>query len=80
MRLGPAISVLAAAAAVTGVVVAQTSGRARPSLHEDLPALTGDKVQPTIGKSTPGSNPSAISAGDKTLVKPSLDAKTTNPS
>jgi hypothetical protein len=59
-------------------VVAQ-SGRARPVLHEDLPALTGDKVQPTIGRQTPGSNPSAISAGDKTLVKPSLDTKSTNP-
>jgi len=80
MRLGPTIAVLVTAAAATGLVVAQTAGRARPIPHEDLPALTGDKVQPTIGKTTPGSNPSAISAGDKTLVKPSLDAKPTNPS
>ena len=55
------------------------SGRTRPTLHEDLPALTGDKAQPTIGKQTPGANPSAIAAGDKTLVKPSLDTKPASP-
>jgi hypothetical protein len=80
MRLAPTLAVLVTAAAATGLVVAQTGSRARPTLHEDLPALTGDKAQPTIGKQTPGANPSAISAGDKTLVKPSLDAKPTNPS
>ncbi len=79
MRLGPTLAVLVIAGAATGLVVAQTT-RTRPTLHEDLPALTGDKAQPTIGKATPGSNPSAISAGDKTLVKPSLDKKPTNPS
>src|SRR5688500_14628544 len=80
MRLAPTLAVLVTAGAATGLVVAQTGSRARPTLHEDLPALTGDKAQPTIGKQTPGANPSAISAGDKTLVKPSLDAKPTSPS
>ncbi len=78
MRAAPILAVLVTAGAATGLVLAQ-SGRGRPTLHEDLPALTGDKAQPTIGKPTPGSNPSAISAGDKTLVKPSLDTKAANP-
>ena len=39
--------------AATGLVVAQTT-KGRPIPHEDLPALTGDKVQPTIGRQTPG--------------------------
>ncbi|HEY5951072.1 MAG TPA: hypothetical protein VIV40_36525 [Kofleriaceae bacterium] len=79
MRLGPTLAVLVTAAAATGLVLAQ-AGSGRPKLHEDLPALTGDKAQPTIGKpGSAGSNPSAIAAGDKTLVKPSLDAKSTNP-
>ena len=79
MRLGPAIAVFVPAAAATGLVLAQ-GGKTRPIPHEDLPALTGDKVQPTIGKQTAGANPSAISAGDKTLVKPSLETKTASPS
>jgi hypothetical protein len=80
MRRGvPLLAILVTAGAATGIVVAQTGTRARPTLHEDLPALTGDKAQPTIGKPTPGANPTAISAGDKTLVKPSLDTKATAP-
>ena len=79
MRLGPTLAILVTAAGAAGLVLAQ-SGKSRPTLHEDLPPLTGDKAGPTIGKQTPGSNPSAISAGDKTLVKPSLDQKSTNPS
>ena len=67
MRLGPLLAALVAAGAAMGLVVAQTRN-ARPILHEDLPALTGDKAQPTIGKQAPGANPSAISVGDKTLV------------
>jgi hypothetical protein len=80
MRLAPTAAVLVTAAAATGLVLAQTGKSARPVPHEDLPALTGDKAQPTIGKQTPGANPSAISAGDKTLVKPSLDSKSATPS
>ncbi len=76
MRLGPTLAVVVTAAAAAGLVLAQ-AGTGRQVLHEDLPALTGDKVQPTIGKQTAGANPSAISAGDKTLIKPSLDAKST---
>lgn len=79
MRAGPVLALLVTAGAATGLVVAQTTTRARPTLHEELPALTGDQVQPTIGKQTPGANPSAISAGDKTLVKPSVDTKPTSP-
>jgi hypothetical protein len=79
MRLGAILAALVAAGAATGLVVAQTRS-GRPILHEDLPALTGDKAQPTIGKQAPGANPSAISVGDKTLVKPSLDPKPTSPS
>jgi hypothetical protein len=80
MRLAPTAAVLVTAAAATGLVVAQTSRSGRPIPHEDLPALTGDKAQPTIGKQVAGANPSAISAGDKTLVKPALDTKPTTPS
>ncbi len=79
MRLGPTLAVLVTAAGAAGLVLAQTTG-ARPTLHEDLPALTGDKAQPTVGPHAPGANPSAISAGDKTLVEPSLDSRPANPS
>src|SRR5690349_5054927 len=77
MRLGPTLAVLVTAAAAAGLVLAQAGSR--PVLHEDLPALTGDKAQPTIGKQAAGANPSAISAGDKTLIKPSLDMKSSTP-
>jgi transglutaminase-like putative cysteine protease len=78
MRAVPTLAVLVTAAAATGLVLAQSGGRPIP--HEDLPALTGDTAQPTIGRQgSAGANPSAIAAGDKTLVKPSLDAKPTNP-
>jgi hypothetical protein len=80
MRLAPTAAILVTAAAATGLVLAQTGRGGRPIPHEDLPALIGDKAQPTIGKQTAGANPSAISAGDKTLVKPSLDTKPATPS
>jgi hypothetical protein len=80
MRLGPTLAVLVTAAAATGLVLAQTGRSSRPTLHEELPALTGDKAPPTIGKQGPNANPSAIAVGDKTLVKPSLDARPANPS
>jgi transglutaminase-like putative cysteine protease len=79
MRVAPTLAVLVTAAGATGLVLAQSLTR-RPTLHEDLPALTGDKAQPTIGHAAPGANPSAISAGDKTLVKPSLDTRPSTPS
>jgi hypothetical protein len=78
MRPGPTLAVLVTAAGAAGMVLAQGI-RQRPTLHEDLPALTGDKAQPTIGRTAPGANPSAISAGDKTLVEPSLDTRPSTP-
>lgn len=80
MRAGPVLAILVTAGAATGLVVAQTTTRARPTLHEELPPLSGTEAPATIGNQTPGTNPTAIAAGDKTLVKPSLDAKPTIPS
>lgn len=79
MRIAPVVALLVTASAATGLVVAQTRERARPVLHEELPALAGDKAQPTIGTPEPGANPRAISAGDKTLVEPALEGRTPNP-
>jgi len=77
MRPGPIVAVVAIAAAATGLVLAQGSSatRRRPVLHEELPALTGDKANPAIAKQGSTGNPTAIVAGDKMLPKPSVDAK-----
>src|SRR5512143_3215765 len=77
MRPGPIVAVVAIAAAATGLVLAQGSSaaRRRPLLHEELPALTGDKASPAIAKQGSTGNPTAIVAGDKMLPKPSVDAK-----
>lgn len=77
MRPGPVLAVLAVGASVAGLVLAQAPARPPQKLHEELPALTGDKASAAaaIGKTGTGANPKAIVAGDKLLAEPSLDAK-----
>ncbi len=77
MRPGPVLAVLAVGATATGLVLAQSPGRPAPKLHEELPALTGDKASPpgAIGRAGTAGNPNAIVAGDKLLAEPSVDAK-----
>lgn len=69
------IAAVTVAAAATGLVLAQSPGRTRPTLHEELPLLSPDKASPTISKQGATGNPTAIVAGDKMLPKPSVDAK-----
>ena len=76
MRSGPKIALLtlAAASAIAGLAIAQTSSSSRrmPVVHEDLPPPNGDKVSPLIGATTgsAGAPPAAFTAGDKVIPRP----------
>jgi transglutaminase-like putative cysteine protease len=73
MRMSTALTAVAVAgAAVAGLAIAQTRG-GRPILHEELPAPAGAAGSPTIGDTPAGANPTAFSAGDKVLPRPSLE-------
>ena len=69
-RLPVLILVLVGAAA--GLALGQVAGH--PILHEDLPAPGGARAVATIGGSGDGATPAAITAGDKVLPEPRLDA------
>jgi transglutaminase-like putative cysteine protease len=69
-RMRTRVLVALGIAAAAGLAAGQ---RGRPVLHEDLPAPTGDRPQPTIGAASKGGNPTAIPAGDKVLPMPSLE-------
>ena len=61
--------------AVAGLAIGDGGG-GHPILHEDLPAPGGARAAATIGGSGDGATPAAITAGDKVLPEPALDAST----
>jgi transglutaminase-like putative cysteine protease len=78
MRPGTTVALLAAVAAATGLVLAQSSAPAttRHTLHEELPALgKSDVAQPTITRKDGDGNPTAMVVGDKIVPKPQLGTK-----
>jgi transglutaminase-like putative cysteine protease len=76
MRPGIFVGIAVAAAAATGLVLAQSDApRPRHTLHEELPMLGADQVQPAIGRKDADGNPTAIVAGDKVLPQPQVGTK-----
>ncbi len=76
MRLGILVGIVAAGAAATSLVIAQSDApRPRHTLHEELPMLGADQVQPAISRKDSDGNPTAIVAGDKVLPQPAIGTK-----
>lgn len=74
MRLGIPIAMIAAAAAATGLVLAQSPTLGRRTLHEELPLLAPDASKSSgaiIRKDSTG-EPTAMVVGDKVVPMPQL--------
>ena len=68
-------AVLPVIIAVAGAAIAQqkASPKERRKLHEDLAAPAQDKPGPMIGGNGAKESPTAFTAGDKVVMKPSID-------
>ena len=66
-------AIVAGAAGIAGLAVAQSSARRTSIPHEDLPAPTGADASPVIGSTTGDKMPTALRSGSSILPKPKLD-------